>query len=76
MTTSSLRRHRGGGGGPLDLSIKQDPDASYLSGQNYHAMEEDQNEEDMRSSASNYGGSTTIRPEDHAGRNGRSDARK
>lgn len=74
MTTSSLRRHRGGGGGPLDLSIKQDPDASYLSGQNYHAMEEDQNEEDMRSSASNYGGSTTIRPEDHAGRNGRSDA--
>ncbi|KAG5930038.1 hypothetical protein E4U42_003199 [Claviceps africana] len=72
MTTSNLRRHRGGAVHPPELAIKQEMEASHSS--HHHAMEEQLQRDDLRSAASNVGGSTGMHRADHTLRNGRSDA--
>lgn len=76
MTTSHVRRHRGGGSHLQELSIKQEMDASHSSEPDHDEMGEHLNGDDLRSAASNMGASTAMRRADHGLRNGRSDARK
>ncbi|KAG6011342.1 hypothetical protein E4U54_008133 [Claviceps lovelessii] len=74
MTTSHVRRHRGGGSHLQELSIKQEMDASHSSEPDHDEMGEHLNGDDLRSAASNMGASTAMRRADHGLRNGRSDA--
>ncbi|KAG5953236.1 hypothetical protein E4U53_006249 [Claviceps sorghi] len=67
-----MTRHRGGIYHTQELSIKQEMEASHSS--DHHAMEEQLDEDDLGSVASNVGGSPVMQHADHALRKGRSDA--
>lgn len=72
-TAAALRRHRGGAGNP---PIKQDPDSSLTEPNEIDLEQEDTNDADLYSLATNYNSlSPTNRP-NRISRNGRSDARK
>lgn len=73
MATAALRRHRGGAG---NMPIKHDPDSSLTEPFEMDLGQDDGNDADLHSSATNYNSLSPMNRPSRVSRNGRSDARK